>query len=442
MDPQFRIHEDQENQRPKLHAVKSGAQKKTALGPLSCNNNADNVQKPKDKKPLALSKTTSNANIQDKENWGGNKENQQINKDLKNFVNPIIPVAQFEAFKVYEDEEKLARIEEKLRSKSTYNVYKGNEERFFSKTEVADMQRKGIIPKPPSPVPSPMSVERSCYRAVWTDEEDDHEFFNMEEYGEDIYKYLREHELKNRAKPGYIQKQPDITASMRTILVDWLVEVAEEYKLHTETLYLAINYIDRFLSYMSVIRSKLQLVGTAAMFLASKYEEIYPPEIGEFVYITDDTYTKKQIIRMEQLIVKVLGFGLSAPTPLSFITAISVLNSTEEKVKMFAMYLCELSMLDGEAYLGFLPSELACSAIIISQYTLDLPIWSEKYVSSTGYQMGELVNCIHFIYNLFLRAPKLPQHAVQDKYKAQKHHQVSQILPKSSTFPKIEPVPT
>lgn len=72
-----------------------------------------------------------------------------------------------------------------------------------------------------------------------------------------------------RPKPGYMKKQPDITYNMRTILVDWLVEVAEEYKLHTETLYLAVNYIDRFLSYMSVVRAKLQLVGTAAMYIAS-----------------------------------------------------------------------------------------------------------------------------------------------------------------------------
>lgn len=66
-----------------------------------------------------------------------------------------------------------------------------------------------------------------------------------------------------------MKKQPDITYSMRTILIDWLVEVTEEYKLHTETLYLAVNFIDRFLSYMSVVRGKLQLVGTAAMFIAA-----------------------------------------------------------------------------------------------------------------------------------------------------------------------------
>lgn len=66
-----------------------------------------------------------------------------------------------------------------------------------------------------------------------------------------------------------MRRQPDVTYSMRTILVDWLVEVAEEYKLQSQTLYLAVSFIDRFLSLMSVVRSKLQLLGTAAMFVAS-----------------------------------------------------------------------------------------------------------------------------------------------------------------------------
>lgn len=66
-----------------------------------------------------------------------------------------------------------------------------------------------------------------------------------------------------------MRRQPDVSYSMRTILVDWLVEVAEEYKLQPQTLFLAVSFIDRFLSLMSVVRSKLQLLGTAAMFVAS-----------------------------------------------------------------------------------------------------------------------------------------------------------------------------
>ena len=86
------------------------------------------------------------------------------------------------------------------------------------------------------------------------------------------------------------QSQRDINATMRRILIDWLVEVAEEYRLESETLFLAVNYIDRFLSHVPVNRSKLQLVGVTCMLVASKYEEIHPPAVDEFVYISDNTY--------------------------------------------------------------------------------------------------------------------------------------------------------
>ena len=101
-------------------------------------------------------------------------------------------------------------------------------------------------------------------------------------------------------KARYMRKQRDINHSMRSILVDWLVEVAQEYKLNSQTLFIAIGYIDRFLSEMSVQRTKLQLVGVTAMLLAAKYEEIYPPAVDEFVYITDNTYNRDQVNSAER----------------------------------------------------------------------------------------------------------------------------------------------
>ena len=159
-------------------------------------------------------------------------------------------------------------------------------------------------------------------------------------------------------------KQPDISHSMRSILVDWLVEVAEEYKLHTETLYLAVSYIDRFLSYMSVQRSKLQLVGTACMFIAAKYEEIYPPDVSEFVYITDDTYNKRQVLRMEHLVLKVLGFDLSGPSANVFLSQMSELSKTDEKTKHLAMVSCPSVELtpSNPPYLSSSVSCLCCMA--------------------------------------------------------------------------------
>jgi hypothetical protein len=106
---------------------------------------------------------------------------------------------------------------------------------------------------------------------------------------------------------------------MRAILVDWLVEVAEEYRLCADTLYLTVNYIDRFLSVYPVQRSQLQLVGVACMWVAAKYEEIYPPNVSDFCFITDNTYTKEQMVAMEELVLKRLGYELTVPTAKTFL---------------------------------------------------------------------------------------------------------------------------
>ncbi|KAJ1521101.1 hypothetical protein ONE63_002803 [Megalurothrips usitatus] len=258
--------------------------------------------------------------------------------------------------------------------------------------------------------------------------------FDMDEYRDDIYDYLLEAETKHRPKPNYMRRQPDITYTMRTILVEWMVEVAEEYRLQTETLYLAVSYIDRFLSLMSVVRAKLQLVGTAAMFIAAKYEEIYPPDVGEFVYITDDTYTKRQVLRMEHLILKVLAFDISSPTPLVFVTNYCVSFDFSERVMFLAMYLCELCLLEGDPYLQFLPSVLASSTVAFARHALGLEAWPEDVADSTGYQLSALIPCLTHLNTTHSRAPHIPQQAVREKYKHNRWHGVSLVAHRPMTF--------
>lgn len=77
----------------------------------------------------------------------------------------------------------------------------------------------------------------------------------------------------------YMASQPDINAKMRSILVDWLIEVHRKFELMPETLYLTLNIVDRFLSMKAVSRKELQLVGISSMLIASKYEEIWAPEV-------------------------------------------------------------------------------------------------------------------------------------------------------------------
>lgn len=258
-------------------------------------------------------------------------------------------------------------------------------------------------------------------------------FFEVNEYRADIYNYLRSAETVHRPKAGYMKKQPDITHLMRSILVDWLVEVAEEYRLQSETLYLAVSYIDRFLSYMSVVRAKLQLVGTAAMFIASKYEEIYPPDVGEFVFITDDTYSKKQVLRMEHLILRVLSFDLTVPTPLSFLMEYCTSNNLSEKSQFLAMYLCELSLLEADPYLHFLPSILAASSVALARHTLNEEVWPHELELSSGYSLQDLKACIICLQRTFNNANNIQQQAIQEKYKSSKFGHVSLLLPRNSS---------
>jgi cyclin-A len=234
-----------------------------------------------------------------------------------------------------------------------------------------------------------------------------------------------------------MKKQPDINDSMRAILVDWLVEVSEEYRLHSETLCLAVNYIDRFLSFMSVVRAKLQLVGTAAMFIASKYEEIYPPEIGEFVYITDDTYTKQQVLRMEKLLLKVLSFDLCAPSSHSFINLFSCMMNIPEKVKFMAQYLCELSLLRALPFLNYTPSQLSSAAVALSFYTLGSTLWNKKMQDTFGYDIEDLKEVIVHLCDIHNEAESMQQQAIQEKYKASKYMHVSTHSPKKITIEEL-----
>ncbi|XP_015521403.1 cyclin-A2 [Neodiprion pinetum] len=393
------------------------------------------------------------------------------NKDEKYPKAKAFVSSQYETFKIYEDKKDDGTFniyEDKLEKETSVALRETKESKETKGKQIADMTKverempvldvvPPILPslraalqeinkkkrdEPFFPQESPMSLEKSiCLldssrKDIAAKREASKalrlNFFDVDEYRADIYNYLRSAETQHRPKPGYMKKQPDITYSMRSILVDWLVEVAEEYRLHSETLYLAVSYIDRFLSYMSVVRAKLQLVGTAAMFIAAKYEEIYPPDVGEFVYITDDTYTKKQVLRMEHLILRVLSFDLTVPTPLAFLTDFCISNNLSEKIQYLAMYLCELSMLEADPYLAFLPSHLAASAIALARHTLNEEAWPEELALSTGYNFKELKGCISCLTKTFSNACNIQQQAIQEKYKSSKYGHVALLLPRSS----------
>ncbi len=96
--------------------------------------------------------------------------------------------------------------------------------------------------------------------------------------------------------------------NVRAILVDWLINVHAKFKLLPETLYITINLVDRYLSKIKIEKEEVQLVGVAALMIATKYEEIYPPTVKDFIFVTKNAFTKKTILEMERQMLFVLEF--------------------------------------------------------------------------------------------------------------------------------------
>ncbi|CAG5126039.1 unnamed protein product, partial [Candidula unifasciata] len=115
--------------------------------------------------------------------------------------------------------------------------------------------------------------------------------------------------------PVYFTNHPELLPRMRAILLDWLSEVCELHHLHKQTYSLALDYVDRYLSVTKdVPKEQLQLVGVSALLLASKLEEIYPPKLTDFAYMTDSACTEQDIIRQEMIMLKALKWDLTPMT--------------------------------------------------------------------------------------------------------------------------------
>jgi cyclin B len=181
--------------------------------------------------------------------------------------------------------------------------------------------------------------------------------------------------MQNLTRPRkYVQNQPHLNAMMRAILVDWIVEVHMKFRLSSPTLYLCINIIDRYLNLASVERENLQLVGVTALLIACKYEEIYPPEVRDCVYITDRAYTRQDVLDMEQEIVKRLEFKMTVPTGYPFLQRFLAITDASETIGMAANYYMERVLQEHEM-LEYRPSLVAAAAVCLAMNNPDLRVY-------------------------------------------------------------------
>ncbi|KAI0166955.1 cyclin-like protein [Hypoxylon sp. FL1284] len=234
------------------------------------------------------------------------------------------------------------------------------------------------------------------------------------EYGEEIFSYMKEVEAELMPNPHYMDIQTELKWSMRSVLVDWVVQVHTRFGLLPETLFLTVNFIDRFLSVKIVSLNKLQLVGATALLLAAKYEEINCPSVQEIVYMVDGGYTMQEVIKAERFMLYMLNFELGWPGPMSFIRRISKADEYDTEIRTVAKYFLEVAIMD-ERFVSSPPSYLAAGAQCLSRMILEKGDWTPAHVHYSGYTYTQLKPLIGTLLDCCRMARK-HHSAVFDKY--------------------------
>ncbi|XP_015897952.3 G2/mitotic-specific cyclin S13-7 [Ziziphus jujuba] len=257
------------------------------------------------------------------------------------------------------------------------------------------------------------------------------------EYIEDMYKYFKSVENENRPH-NYMDSQPEINEQMRAILVDWLIDVHRKFELSPETFYLTVNIIDRFLAVKTVPRRELQLVGISAMLTASKYEEIWAPEVNDFVCLSDRAYTHQQILVMEKTILGKLEWTLTVPTPYVFLVRfIKASTPEDQQVKNMVFFLAELGMMH-YATIMYCPSMIAASAVYAARCTLNkTPTWNDTLKLHTGFSESQLIDCGKLLVSLHSNAARSKLQGVFRKYSVSERGAVALLPPAKTLLPHV-----
>jgi len=252
------------------------------------------------------------------------------------------------------------------------------------------------------------------------------------EYASAIYSYLRRVEDGLSIREDFLQGCP-VNGKMRAVLVDWLVEVHSQFKLLQETLYMTVYVIDKFLQSegSTIRREKLQLVGVTAMFIASKVEEIYSPEISDFVYITDNAYSSAEIREMELRMLRTLGFNFSRPHPLHFLRRNSKAGDVDVLQHTLAKYLVEIAL--PEYTLAHIPPSLLASAALYLSLMIQEPgaslssVWSPTLQYYSTYRPDDILPVVSSLAAVLAKRGETKLRAVHTKYSSRKFMKVADM---------------
>lgn len=253
------------------------------------------------------------------------------------------------------------------------------------------IESKSIVSVPP-PAPPPAAtatksivIENEIEEIIIDDdsvlETDNDEFdcdsadlFNIttvSEFVVDICKYWRELEQKTPIVQNFLLHRREGTASPqnRAVLIDWLYQVHDRFKLHSDTFHMTVHLIDRFLQNVDVSKHELQLIGSTALLMACKYEEMTIPGMNDFVYVSDNAFSKEDMKEMERRMISTISYELGRPISINFLRRYSKIVQATDVEHTLGKYLLDLTFID-HSICHLLPSYIAACASFLSRYLL------------------------------------------------------------------------
>ncbi|KAI1375545.1 A/B/D/E cyclin [Hypoxylon crocopeplum] len=244
------------------------------------------------------------------------------------------------------------------------------------------------------------------------------------EYAHEIFEYLRDLECKAIPNPEYIIHQDELEWKTRSILIDWMIEVHTRFHLLPETLFLATNIIDRFLSQKVVQLDRVQLVGITAMFIAAKYEEVLSPHVSNYRVVSDDGFSDAEILSAERFILETLNYDLSYPNPMNFLRRISKADDYDIQSRTIGKFLIEISIVD-HRFLAYRPSHVAAAAMYLARMILDRGEWDLTIAYYAGYTEEEVEPVFELMVDYLARP--ICHEAFYKKYASKKFMKASLI---------------
>merc|ERR550539_2147137 len=257
------------------------------------------------------------------------------------------------------------------------------------------------------------------------------------ENAQKIITYIRNLETKQDIKPKFLAGSI-ISGKMRAVLINWLAEVHLQFKLMQETLYLTVGIVDRYLAIEGhlIKKPKIQLVGVCAMLIACKYEEMYIPQVEDFVYISDEAYKAQEILSMERHILEALKYELGRPIAITFLRRNSKAGSVDDIHHWLSKYILEACLVEYDLA-HELPSKMAAGALLLL-LKLQSPqrqmntLWTANLAYYSGYKAEHLLEIIKKMATVMKEIHTSKFNAAYVKYNSSSHQKVASLITENS----------